>query len=187
MQGEIYYIVGNPAHLKSEFFNLFNRASQDIEILRIPRLFTTDQALVEMENVYYVDERDFELRNSMGIYCLTWKKAEHSYGVCGEGAQWAQNGYSVVINGSLHNVEKALKIFPSANVVMLRLEDESKALSTNTLLEVENASLTWVNSANRVDCPYILNLYHQEAMNDAVELLIEFITYNRQAMLDKAV
>lgn len=186
MQSEIYYVIGKPACLKHEFFNRLWQASQDVEFIKIPRLFTTNPALMDLDNIFHIDERDFELRDSMGIYCLSWKKADHFYGICGEGAQWAQNGYSVVINGSLHNLEQALKVFPEINVVMLRMESVDELATSNLLIEADDAHLEWVPSLNGISCPYVLNLLDQGATTTASQLLVELLEYNRRSVLEKA-
>lgn len=186
MKAEIYYVIGKPASLKHEFFNKLHAVSQDEDFLRIPRLFTTDPTLQTLDNIYYIDERDFELRHSMGIYCLNWEKSGYKYGVCGEGAQWVQNGYSVVVNGSLHNLDQALRTFPELNVVLLRQEGEDELIVGNTLIESDVARLDWVNSVNGICCPYVLSIVEADAVTRASQLLLELIEYNRGAQFDKA-
>ncbi len=156
MNGEIYYVVGKPAHLKHEFFNQLWQVSRDDSSLKIPRLYTTNPELQEVDNIQYIDKCDFELRDTIGIYCLTWAKAGYHYGVCGEGVQWAQNGHTVVINGSLLNLDQAMKSFPEINVVLLRLDTQDELPSSNSVMEVGDARIDWVDSVNGLYCPYVL-------------------------------
>jgi len=185
MNAEMYYVIGKPAYLKYDFFNHLSVASEKHSFLRIPRLFTTDEQMEGLDNTYVIDERDFLLRDSLGIYCLTWKKGDHHFGICAEGAQWVQNGYSVVMHGSLININQTLKVFPEMNVILLRSIDDDEAPIGNRLLESEGAHLDWVDSANGVCCPYILSFSEGAGIQSASELLTDFIGYNHNSVLDK--
>ena len=185
MNAEMYYVIGKPAYLKYDFFHYLSVASETHSYLRIPRLFTTDEQFESLDNTYIIDERDFNLRDSLGIYCLTWKKGGHYFGICAEGAQWVHNGYSVVMNGSFANVSQALKVFPEMNVILLRSVGDEDTSIGNRLLESDGARLDWVDSANGVCCPYILSFSEGAGIQSASQLLTEFIGYNHNSVLDK--
>lgn len=185
MNGEIYYVVGRPAYLKYEFFNALSAVAEKQSFLRIPRLFTTCPTIRESEHAFKIDERDFDLRDSMGIYSLSWETNGFKFGICAEGSQWIQNGHSVVINGSLHNLNQAMKLWPELNVVLLRLEDQLESAVDNILIESDQARLDWVDSASGICCPYILSITDDSGVDDASQLLLDFIRYSRNSMLEK--
>lgn len=186
VNGEIYYVVGRPAYIKYEFFNALSAATEDHNFLRIPRLFTTCPTISESSHAFIIDERDFELRDSMGIYGLSWETNGHKFGICAEGSQWVQNGYSVVINGSLHNLNQAMKVWPELNVVLLRMEDQLESAVDNILIESDQARLDWVDSISGICCPYILSISEESGVEDASRLLLDFINYSRNSMLEKS-
>ena len=182
MNLDVYYVIGKPGHLTFDFFNRFSLFSEKHSLLKIPRLFTTNTELLGLDNIYVIDERDFRLRESLGIYCLTWQKGEHCFGICAEGAQWAHNGLSVVIPGSLN---EAIRVFPGLNVVLLHYMDTQKVFEHNPLLESDSARLDCVETAHGVCCPYLLSFMQEEGLETACDLLLDFINYQQNNLLEK--
>ena len=187
MNLDVFYVIGKPGHLTYEFFNRLSLFSEKQSLLKIPRLFTTNTELLGLDNIFVIDDRDFQLRESLGIYCLTWHKGEHWYGICAEGLQWAHNGYSVVMPGSLSNLNEAIRAFPGLNVVLLHYLDTQKVFEQNPILESDSARLDCVETAHGVCCPFLLSFMKEEGLENACDLLLEFIHYQQNNMLEKAV
>ena len=187
MYSDVYYLIGKPSDLKYQFIDQLLETSQHKSIVKIPRVFTTNQALDGQANIHHVEKRDFDMRHSMGIYCLDWIKNDEKYGLCAEGVQWAQNGYAVIMNGSLLNLKDALKAFPDMNVVFIREDSRMNIESCNTLLESDHARIDWVDTVNGIHCPYVLNLFQTDELESAAQLFLQFVESNYSMSLEKVV
>ncbi len=186
--GELYYLIGKPNQLKHELLHSLNKLTKNERSIVIPNTITTDVRLEDDDNYSYVEKSDFVLRKSMGLYCLDWEKMENSFGISGEVSQLINKGINVFMNGSLINIENAMKLFPKINVVMIRSESTSSDSDYDgfPLIESENARLEWVRQANGIYCPFVLTIINKYKLDDIASLLINF-TLSNHSQLAKAV
>ena len=187
MSAELFYLVGKPNHIKQEFVSqLKEKLVNEVSII-VPDVYTTDKEVAEGENYIHLDERDFVLRQSMGMYCLNWEKKQQQYGVVADLIQRLNTGVDVILNGSLHNLEQATKQFPNINTVLIRKPGCRSSESVNQYLiaEDEEVRLEWSDS-DQMGHPYVLTLMSEESIDKAVEMLIGLVTYERKSF-DKVV
>lgn len=95
---------------------------------------------------------------------------------------------TVVINGSLHNVEQAAMLFPHMKVIMLKMQiaEMETSFEGHPLIVDEEVRLEWVSNVNDVYCPYILTLRDETAYEKSEELLFKLIEFN-ESCLDKVI
>jgi len=186
--GELYYLIGKPNQLKHELLHSLNRLTKNERSIVIPKTITTNVQLKDDDNYSYVEESDFVLRKSIGLYCLDWEKMESSFGISGEVQQLLNKGMNVFVNGSLLNIENAMKLFPTINVVMIRNESTNSDSDYDgfPLIESENARLEWVRQANGVYCPFVLTIINKYELDEVASLLVNFTLFNH-SQLAKAV
>ena len=188
VKGEIYYLIGKPNHLKHELFKSLTRLGKSNVSCMVFQTFTTSDAIVNDGGFEYLDETDFKVRHSMDMFSLYWEKSGVFYGVGSEISDYLNKGVNIVINGSLHNVEQASKLFPQMNVIMVKKQKPGSelALEGYPLIIDEDVQLEWVNNVNGIYCPYVLTLLEDDAQQKAAELLIKLIEYN-ESYLDKVI
>jgi len=177
MNAELFYLVGKPNSLKQLFVEeLKLRVLENLNIF-VPDVYTTNPSLIDASNYKYIDERDFSLRSSMGMYCLDWKCKDAYFGVSGDLYHRLNNGVSVVLNGSVHNVEDATAQFPNMNTLVIEKQN-NRRLSNNTLIaENDDVVLEWSEHETELGYPYILSMPGEEQMGSAVELFLNLINY----------
>jgi len=183
MNTELFYLVGNPNSLKQIFLSqLKEKLSNEASII-VPQVYTTDKVVAEDDNYIYLDERDFLLRESMGIYCLSWKVRNEYYGVGGDFEQRLNSGVDVILNGSLHNLDQATKHFPNLNVVMIKKQGGCVHDTTNQYLiaDDDGVTLEWSSKHEDIGHPYILTLESDDNMEKAIEMFVNLVTYERNA------
>ena len=186
--GEFYYLIGKPNQLKHELLHSLNKLTKNERSIVIPKTITTNEQHKDDNNYSYVEESDFMLRKNMGLYCLDWEKKESSYGISGEVSQLINKGINVFVNGSLLNIEHAMKLFPTINVVMIRNENTNSDSDSDgyPLVESENARLEWMRHANGVYCPFVLTIINKYELDEVASLLMNFAIFEH-SQLAKAV
>lgn len=117
---ELFYLVGKPNRIKQALVTQLKERLENEASIIVPEVYTTDEEAAKGENYILLDERDFHLRQSMGMYCLNWKKNNQYYGVVADIIQRLNMGVDVVLNGSLHNLEQAMKQFPNLNTIIIQ-------------------------------------------------------------------
>ena len=183
MSAEIFYLVGKPNHLKQELiYALRDKLNQETSIT-IPQVVTTDESVALSDNYEYVEERDFNLRNSMGMYCLTWEKNKYQYAVVADLIQRVNTGVDVILNGSMKNVQQARKQFPNLNIVVIKNQGGGYNVQPNQYLiaEEDEIKLEWHDSDDDMGQPYVLTMVNETSMNKAIEMLLNLVTYERNS------
>jgi len=174
---ELYYLVGKPSQLKHQVMDTLLEITKSDPSIVVVKTITTDEMLKSDRSYDYVSEADFMLMQNMGLYCLDWQKKGLRYGVSGEINQYLNKGMNVILNGSLQNVERALKQFPMMNVVFVKHEnmDDDQNLKGYPLTENENARLDWVTLESDIHCPFVLNSFTCDEHKDAANLLVDYM------------
>ena len=192
MNAELFCLVGKPNRLKQEFVSQLKEKLTYEPSIIVPEVYTTDEAVAEGDNYKHLDERDFNLRASMGMYSLGWEKNAHQFGISADIIQRLNTGVDVVVNGSLHNLEQATRLFPNINTVIIKKQgcgsrsDFSKINEHQYLIaENEDVKLEW-SDADDMGHPYILTLMSEDDIEKAIEMLLSLISYERN-YLDKVV
>lgn len=181
MNAEIFYLVGKPNHLKQELiYAMKDRLSEETSVI-IPQIVTTDEEVGQSDNYVYVDDRDYKLRNSMGMYCLTWEKNKSKYAVVADLIQRLNTGVDVILNGSMKNVEQARKQFPNLNIVVIKNQGCGNRMLPNQYLiaEDEDIKLEWHDSDDDMGQPYVLTIASDGSMDKAIDMLLNLVTYER--------
>jgi len=184
MSAELFYLVGKPNNLKQELVSqLKERLSEDKDII-IPQVVTTDPEVAEGDNYIHVEENDFRLRDSMGMYCLKWSKKGHFYGVVADVVQRLNTGVDIVINGSFHNLEQAKTQFPNLNTVIIKKQGVSSQSSSNQYLiaEEEDVKLEWNDKDGDMYHPYVLSMLSEDNVEKGIEILIGLFAYDRKSL-----
>ena len=186
--GELYYLIGKPNLLKHSILQHITASMQNDCSVLVAKTNTTNDAFVNDPNYCVISESDFGLRNSMGLYCLNWQKKGHNYGIGGEIQQLINRGNNVLLNGSLQNIEQALKLFPLMNVVMIKYETKPDSGRNDgySIVENDGARLDWISEANGVYGPFVLTAFDENAHQSVAELLLKFVLFD-PSKLDKAV
>ncbi len=153
----------------------------------VPDIFTTDEVVAGGENYLYLDICDFKLRQSVGMYCLSWERNGHHYGVVAEVIQRLNMGIDVVLNGSLRNLEQARKQFLNLNTVLIRMQGSCfDGIKSQCLIaEDDEVRLEW-SDRDDIGHPYVLTLNSENSIEKAVKMLLTLILYDRKS-LDQAI
>ncbi|MDH5258619.1 MAG: hypothetical protein OEX07_11445, partial [Gammaproteobacteria bacterium] len=119
---------------------------------------------------------------------LTWTKNNCFYAVGADLIQRLHTGIDVILNGSLHNLEEATKQFPNLNTVLVQKEGSIVREQSNRYLitEDDEVKLEWSDQETDLGHPYILTLQSEHSMDNAVDMLISLVTYEKSC-LDKVV
>ena len=185
--GELYYLVGKPNVLKHQLLEQISIATKDNQSVIVVKTVTTNEQFMHTAGFSVIGESDFALRQSMGLYSLNWVKKGHSYGVGGEIQQLLNRGNTVLLNGSLQNIDQAVKLFPLMNVVMTKYEPlGNESYEGYPLTENDGARLDWISEANGVYGPFVLTVFDETGHQSAADLLLQFALFDH-AKLDKAV
>jgi len=185
MNAELFYLVGKPNRLKQAFVSqLKEKLTEDASIL-VPDVYTTDKSEADSGSYVYLDERDFNLRLSMGMYCLCWEKNQHHYGVIADVIQRINTGVDVLLSGSLHNVEQAKKLFPNMNIVQVAKQGCSpqKIVGHHLIAEDDGVRLEWSDNDD-MGTPYVLTLSSEKDIPNAIEMLLALIVYEKKYLDD---
>ena len=182
MKGQLYYIVGKPDELKHQIFTKIKSSTNDSNNILFAKTFTTNKALSEDENYCLLDERDYHLRNSMGLYCLSWEKNQNYYGISGEVDLILNKGINVVINGSMRNIKQVMNEYPGTNVVMIQKgQTNSKSVEQNNTFPLKDGlgvNIEWIDHFQGVCCPYVMNIESDDDIGAAADLFVKLINYN---------
>lgn len=183
MSAELYYLVGKPNSLKQALVSeLRNTLAEKTDIL-VPEVYTTDEVQAESENYIHIDERNFLLRESMDVYCMSWEKNGHYYGFSGDLIQRLNSGVDIILNGSFHSLDQAKKQFPGINTVMIKRQNKVSSDNENYLIaEDDEVRLEWDSQDAKFGHPYVLTLMSDDGMQNALDMLSTLITYNRNCL-----
>lgn len=180
MSAELFYLVGKSNSLKQVLVAKLKERIRSEASIFIPDVYTTDEAVAEGENYKYLADCDFNLRHSMGMYCLSWEKNEHKYGVGADIIQRLNAGVDVVLNGSLRNIDQAAKQFPNLNTVLVKKQGHhfEKARNQYVIAEEDDVRLEWYDRDD-MGHPYVLTLESENSTDKAVNMLLNLVTYER--------
>jgi len=177
MNSEIYYIVGAPNSLKQVLISVLRETlSPDTKAI-VPVVFTTDQSIAESENYQFIDERNFLLRQSMGMYSLSWKRKNEQYGIEGDIQQRQHSGCDIIINGSLSNLSVARRLYPEMNIILIR-GCQSNQSNYPIIAEDDEVRLEMSTDDLSMGFPFILTVMSLHGMANAVDMLLMLIKYN---------
>jgi len=184
MNAELYYLVGKPNSLKQDLVSVLRKSLSGHSDIVIPEVFTTDKVMAEGDNYTYIDERNFSLRQSMDLYCLTWEKKGHLFGVNGDLSQRLNSGTDIILNGSMHNLEQAKKLYPNINTIVVRKHNAKNTPTGNDYLiaEDDEVRLEWESQDVRFGHPYMLTLMSEHCMENAIEMILSLVIYNRNCL-----
>jgi len=186
MSAELFYLVGKPNRLKQALISVMRETLSDHRSIIVPQIYTTNKEGAESDNYCYVDERNFLLRESMGIYSLHWKKKDCYFGVSGDLTHRLNSGVDVILNGSIHNLEAATKQFPNLNAVIIQKQGNliHRTVDYYPIAEDADVRLEWNSKDASMGHPYVLTLLSEDGMDRAKEMLLNLISYNRYNLED---
>ena len=184
MSAELYYLVGKPNSLKQDLISVLRKSLSNQPGIIVPEIFTTDKLVAENDNFIYVDERNFRLRQSMDLYSLSWVKKDQLYGVNGDLTHRLNSGADVILNGSLHNLDQVKYLYPNVNTIVIKnLTDGDESDNDNYLIaENDEVKLEWESKDKGLGHPYVLTLMSGHCMENAIEMILSLIIYNRNSL-----
>ncbi|SQA98136.1 Ribose 1,5-bisphosphate phosphokinase PhnN [Cedecea neteri] len=78
--------------------------------LLVAHRYITRAADAGCENHIALSANEFEQRQQLGLFALSWQAHEHSYGVGVEMDIWLEAGFDVVVNGSRQHLKQARNV-----------------------------------------------------------------------------
>ncbi len=120
-QGNLFYLIG-PSGAGKDTLLLYARQQIDgsLPILFAHR-YITRPSQAGGENYIALTEDEFDQRQQLGLFALTWQSHHNKYGLGIEIEAWMKAGVHVVINGSREHLPVASQRFPEMRVILLEV------------------------------------------------------------------
>ncbi|AWM93761.1 phosphonate metabolism protein/1,5-bisphosphokinase (PRPP-forming) PhnN [Pseudomonas sp. 31-12] len=123
MDGTLIYLMGPSGSGKD---SLIEAARQPLRSMNgeVVRRVITRSAESVGEDAIGVSREDFQRRQEMGDFALSWHANGLDYGIPRQIDHWLKDGRHVLVNGSRGHLSEALQRYPTLLPVLLTVKDE---------------------------------------------------------------
>ncbi|AUD06129.1 phosphonate metabolism protein/1,5-bisphosphokinase (PRPP-forming) PhnN [Spirosoma pollinicola] len=87
--------------------------------------YITRPSQEEGENHIALTQAEFDQRQQLGLFALSWQSHQFAYGIGVEIDAWLQAGAHVVINGSREYLPQASQRYPQMRVILLEVNSDA--------------------------------------------------------------
>ncbi|WP_435946497.1 ribose 1,5-bisphosphokinase [Dryocola sp. BD586] len=153
--------------------------------LLIAHRYITRAADAGCENHISLSEREFTQRQQQGLFALSWRAHQQSYGVGVELDIWLEAGFDVVVNGSRQHLKQAREryghalvpicLHVSTEVLRQRLEQRGRETPQQIEQRLRRATI----SAPDLDSCLVLN--NDGSLLQSVESFMRLVNGQRNA------
>ncbi|WP_231560186.1 ribose 1,5-bisphosphokinase [Cedecea neteri] len=105
MMSKLIWLMGPSGSGKDSLLSALRQ--QEHARLLVAHRYITRAADAGCENHIALSANEFEQRQQLGLFALSWQAHEHSYGVGVEMDIWLEAGFDVVVNGSRQHLKQA--------------------------------------------------------------------------------
>jgi len=142
-QGQLFYLMGASGAGKDSLINYARHHLNDPTHLKfVRRQITRPTKPGDSNNDDYISPAEFERQQTSRNFVLDWKRHGIRYGITSKIDLWLREDCQVIINGSRHYYETALKTYPelhaiwiTANPVNLRYRLQKRGRETPAKIE----------------------------------------------------
>ncbi len=113
---KIFYLMGSSGSGKDSIIKKIRQ--RELPYLEVAHRYITRDWQAGGENHVALSHSEFERRQELGMFALSWAANEQCYGIGREIEQWLAIGQSVLVNGSRGYLEQARARYPDSLVAI---------------------------------------------------------------------
>ena len=125
MPHRLYYVVGASGVGKDSLIAYARERLAESHAIVFAHRYITRPAESGGENHIALDPAEFQQRERLGLFAMTWQSHGYRYGVGIEIDTWLAQGLAVVVNGSRDYVPTVRKRYPDIHVVWVSAAPEA--------------------------------------------------------------
>ncbi|MFK7854976.1 MAG: phosphonate metabolism protein/1,5-bisphosphokinase (PRPP-forming) PhnN [Granulosicoccus sp.] len=176
--GCLIVVVGPSGAGKDSVLQASQRQLSHTQDVRFVQRVITREAADGYENHKALDHEAFIAREQAGDFCLTWQAHDLYYGVPLCVADWVNDGYTVILNGSRRALPSIQSVFPELRVVHLVVDDEilaqrlaARGRESATQIKQRLSRQAPVSAREKLD----IVIHNNDSLADTVATFVAFI------------
>ena len=177
---KIFYLMGSSGSGKDSIIKKIRQ--RELPYLEVAHRYITRDWQAGGENHVALSHSEFERRQELGMFALSWAANEQCYGIGREIEQWLAIGQSVLVNGSRGYLEQATHIWPDIKPVLVTVSLDK----LQTRLELrgrENAQqiqerLQRAAAFAQLSHPNLLTISNDATLEEGGQKFYELLTLN---------
>lgn len=182
MRGTLFYLIGASGSGKDSLLEGCRHQLPPQLRCCIAHRYITRVADVGGENHIHLSEKEFRIREELGLFAMNWYSHGYHYGIGSEINIWLDSGANVVINGSREYLSKAMTLYDELVPVLV---DVDSNLLRQRLLNRGRESLEEIEA--RLDRHKRMmaampegtqHVSNNGALEDGVQALLDIVTTN---------
>ncbi|MBC3788499.1 phosphonate metabolism protein/1,5-bisphosphokinase (PRPP-forming) PhnN [Spirosoma utsteinense] len=123
-QATLFYLIGPSGAGKDALLVYAREHLRGSENVLFSHRYITRPSEVGGENHIALTQLEFDQRQQLGLFALSWQSHQYSYGIGLEIDAWMQAGAHVVINGSREYLSQASQRYPHMRVILLEVNSD---------------------------------------------------------------
>lgn len=131
-QATLFYLIGPSGSGKDALLAYTREHLAGSTPVLFSHRYITRPSQAGGENHIALTQAEFDQRQQLGLFALSWQSHQYSYGIGVEIDAWIQMGAHVVVNGSREYLPQASHRYPQMHVILL---DVSEAVIRQRLVE----------------------------------------------------
>ena len=123
--GQLIYLMGASGTGKDSLLRYLRAHLPAHAPVILPTRYITRPANAGGENHFEITPGEFQKRQAAGDFAMHWQSHGYSYGIGYEVDQALKQGFTVVLNGSRHYLEKAQQRYPSLRPILIKVSHDT--------------------------------------------------------------
>lgn len=120
-QGHLFYLIGPSGAGKDALLTYAREQINGHLPILFAHRYITRPSQAGGENYIALTQAEFDQRQQLGLFALTWQSHHNSYGIGIEIESWMKAGVNTVVNGSREHLPVASQRFPDMRVILLEV------------------------------------------------------------------
>ena len=123
-QATLFYLIGPSGAGKDALLAYAREHLSSSENVLFSHRYITRPSQAEGENHIALTQAEFDQRQQLGLFALSWQSHQFAYGIGVEIDAWLQAGAHVVIDGSRAYLPQASQRYPQMRVILLDVNSD---------------------------------------------------------------
>ncbi len=171
---KIIYLMGPSGSGKDSIISALKQQLHPESGLMIAHRYITRDWQAGGENHVELTDAEFALRESLGLFPLSWQANGHRYGIGNEVDAWLHANHSVIINGSRQHLPEAIEHYGEQLVPVLIAVEETvlrQRLSQRNRESAAEIEARIVRSRDYTEC--LTKQFHRIENNGHIDSAVE--------------
>lgn len=123
-QSTLFYLIGPSGAGKDALLAYAREHLRGSENILFSHRYITRPSQAGGENHIALTQAEFDQRQQLGLFALSWQSHQYAYGIGVEIDAWLQAGAHVVISGSREYLPQASQRYPQMLVILVKVNSD---------------------------------------------------------------